>query len=199
MTRRHVAAVLLALLAGGCVRAPAPTPAQTGLRRVAVFPPLNRTGDELVVEGGTLLEKYAFHTARVTVPDVLAAEARRQFQAAGVTVVAPDTVDAAAGDHPPLSAEQAGRRAALAHIDAPVLFIDLGRWEPDAPFQPSFIIVSLEATLVDPKDGRVLWSAKRPSRPIATQGVIDLPAADVVAATAVMAEVMAPLFRPAPR
>jgi len=158
-----------------------------------VFPPDNLTGDELLVEGGSLLEKYVFHTQRVTVADVLAAEARRQLASRGVTIIPPDVVDAAAGEHPPLGAYGAAAAAARNHIDADVLFIEIRRWEPDVPFQPRSIIVSLAATLVDPADQHTLWSADRPSRPIATPGAVTLGAADVIAAGKAIEELLAPL------
>ena len=192
MKRHLLFSLLLPLSAIACVRSPAPAPPKT-VQAVAVFPPDNLTGDELLVEGGSLLEKYVFHTQRVTVADVLAAEARRQLASRGVTIIPPDVVDAAAGEHPPLGAYGAAAAAARNHIDADVLFIEIRRWEPDVPFQPRSIIVSLAATLVDPADQHTLWSADRPSRPIATPGAVTLGAADVIAAGKAIEELLAPL------
>jgi hypothetical protein len=160
---------------------------------VAVFPPDNLTGDDLFVEGGTLLEKYVFHTERVTVGDVLAAEARMQLASRGVTIIPPDVVDAAAGNPPPLGAYGAAAAAARSHIDAAVLFIEIRRWLPDAPFQPRSIIVSLAATLVDPSDQHTLWAAELSSRPIATPGSVTPGAADVIAAAKAIEELLGPL------
>jgi hypothetical protein len=190
--RRLLAAALL-LIASGCAPPLAPVPPPKVVPAVAVFPPDNLTGGDLLVEGGSLLEKYVFHTDRVTVADVLAAEARMQLARRGVTVIPPEIVDAAAGEHPPLGAYGAAAAAARSHIDAAVLFIEIRRWEPDAPFQPRSIIVSLAATLVDPSDQRTLWSAERPSRPIATPGAVTLGAADVIAAGRAIEELLAPL------
>jgi hypothetical protein len=186
-----------ALLAGACSQRPASPPLAKPVHAVAVFPPNNRTGDELLVEGGSLLERYAFHTEPVTVDDVLAAEARRQLERRGVSVVAPEFVDAAVADYRPRTAETAARQAARNHIDAAVLYIEIRRWEPDAPFEPNSIIVSLAATLIDP-DGEILWSVERPSRPFATPGAVNCGAADVIAAAASIEDVLALLSPLAP-
>ena len=194
MTRRGLIAVL-ALAAAACARPPAPAPLPIRLRTVAVFPPNNRTGDDLLVEGGSLLERYAFHTERVTVADVLAAEARRQLDRQGIDVVAPELVDAAVRSYAPLTPETAARQAARQHIEADVLFLEIRRWEPDASFQPTRIIVSLTATVIAPTDDQILWHVEQPSRPIATPGAINLGAADVIAAQSAIQDLLAPLAR----
>jgi hypothetical protein len=193
--RRWCICAALVLGSTACARSPSPPPPPP-LHAVAVFPPNNRTGNELVVAGGTLLEKYAFHTERVTVGDVLAAEARRLLDADGIAVVAPDVVDAAVADYRPQTPETAARQAGRAHIDAAVLFIEIRRWEPDAPFNPSSIIVALAATLIDPADGHVVWSSELRTRPVATPGTVAPGAADIVAATKAIQELLAP-FAPA--
>ena len=169
MIRLGIIAMAAALLGTGCVRAPVRSSAPPALRTVAIMPPVNLTGDELVVEGGSLLEKYVLDTPRATVPDILAAEARRQLEARGVTVIA---ADAAAGA-------------------APELHLELRRWQPDAPFKPTYIIVSLAASLVAPDSRRVLWSAEHPARPIATPGAVSVPNADLIAAAKVVTELLA--------
>jgi hypothetical protein len=195
MSRRGLIGAL-AFVAVACVRSPTPPPPPTTVRAVAVFPPNNRTGDDLLVEGGSLLERYAFHTERVTVGDVLAAEARRQLEERGVDVIAPELVDAAVRSYAPLTAETAARQAARDHVDADVLYIEIRRWEPDAPFQPTRIIVSLAATLIEPADGEILWHLEQPSRPIATPGAVTLGAADIIAAQSVIQDLLAPLASP---
>jgi hypothetical protein len=61
MRTRHVLLLLgLGLLAGGCAK-PFTAPAKS-VTSVAVLPPSNRTGDPLLVAGGTFLEEYAFKT-----------------------------------------------------------------------------------------------------------------------------------------
>jgi len=64
---------MVVLMAGGC--APPPAPPHNLPRTVAVLPPHNETGGPLPVAGSSLLERYAFDTRPVTVPDVLASEA----------------------------------------------------------------------------------------------------------------------------
>jgi len=175
MTRLALIATVAALCAGGCVRAPTRSAPPPALHTVAIVAPVNLTGDELVVEGGSLLEKYVLDTPRVTVPDVLAVEARRQLEARGITVAAADSPAA-----------------------APELHLELRRWEPDAPFKPSYIIVSLTASLVAPDSHRVLWSAEHPSRPVATAGAISLANADIMAAARVVTELLASFAVPPP-
>jgi len=169
--RRAVIAAGAVLLAAACVRVPPRSAPPPALTTVAIVTPINMTGDELVVQGGSLLEKYILDTPRVTVPDVLAAEARRQLEARGVSVVAPGAPAGA----------------------APELRLELRRWEPDAPFKPNYIIVSLAASLVTPDTQRVLWSAEHPARPIATPGAVSLANADLIAAARVVRELLAPL------
>ncbi len=171
MIRVAVLAAFIAVAAGGCVRTPVRSAPPPALRTVAIAPPINLTGDELIVEGGSLLEKYVLDTPRVTVPEILTAEARRQLAARGVTVIA---ADAPAGA-------------------APVLHLELRRWQPDAPFKPTYIIVALTASLVAPDTHRVLWSAEHPSRPVSTAGAISVANADLIAAARVMSEVLASL------
>jgi hypothetical protein len=178
------------------VRSPTPPTPPIVVHAVAVFPPNNRTGDDLLVEGGSALERYVFHTQRVTVGDVLAAEARGQLAARGVVVIAPEIIDTAVRNYVPLTVETAARQAARDHIDGDVLYIEIRRWEPDAPFQPTRIIVSLAATLRDPADDHILWHVEQPSRPVATPGAVTLGAADVIAAQNAIQDLLAPLASP---
>jgi hypothetical protein len=172
---------LIAVLLAGCASV-APPPPPASVRSVAVFPPANRTGDGLLVAGSSLLEKYALHTDRVTVPDVLAAELRAALSHRGFSVVSPDTVHAATGGRTVTSPDAAAEIARKGHLDAPLLVVAIERWEPDADTHPAFVIVALEATLVDPATGAVLWSAHRRASPIATAGTVVLGTAYEIAA-----------------
>jgi hypothetical protein len=166
---------------------------------VAVFPPNNRTGDLLLIAGASFYEKYVARTDRVTVPDVLASEARRQLARRGFTVVPPALLDAMTGDHAPAAAQDAAAGAARNKLDAAVLYIEIRRWEVDVPVHPTFVIASVAVTLIDP-DGRVLWTLDHPSRPVATPGVVNLGDAYTIAAQRLMEEMLSALRpeRPAP-
>jgi hypothetical protein len=162
-------------------------------RTVAVLPPANRTGDPLLVAGTSFLEKYALRTDRVTVPDVLASEARLQLARRGFTVVSHDEVEAVTQGRAPGSPEAAAEIASRAKLPGLALYLDVRRWEPDAPTHPSFVLVGLTASFVDPATGRVVWTAERPTQPVATPGEVALGPAYVTAARKVMEEVLAPL------
>jgi hypothetical protein len=189
--------VCLALCGAGCARPPplVSLPATAGT--IAVFPPNNRTGDELVVAGGTLAEKYVFGTQRVTVPDVLAAEARWQLARRGYTLIASEAVDTALGPQRPDSPAAAATLATHQQLDASVLYIEIRRWEPNGPFTPDAVIVSVTVTLIDPSTGRSLWTADHPSKPVSTPGVVNPGQAYEIAAGKVIAELFAGLG-PAP-
>jgi hypothetical protein len=172
---------LIAVLLAACGDIATPPPPTT-VHSVAVFPPSNRTGDGLVVAGASLLEKYAIRTDRVTVPDVLAAELRSALAHRGFDVVASDTVHAVTGGRTIATPDAAAEMARQGHLEVPVLLVAIERWEPDAPTHPAFVIVALEATLVDPATGSVLWSAHRRASPIATSGTVVLATAYEIAA-----------------
>ena len=98
MKRRHVciSALLFFALASGCALSPTSSMQPVPAARIAVFPPNNETGDPLLVSGASALERYVLRTDRVTVPDILASEARLQLEQDGFIVVSPVLVDAAA-------------------------------------------------------------------------------------------------------
>ena len=187
MSRRRGYCWLVALTAFSCVRPPLLAPSPAGIRAIAVN---NRTGDPLLVAGASFFENYVVRTDRITVPDVLAAEARFQLARRGFAVSAPEAVAAATGDHPPANPQEAAAVAARNNFDASVLYIDLRRWEADAPFRPQFVIVSLAVLLIEPSTGQVLWRADHPSRPVPTKGVVSLGDAYTIAARAVMQEML---------
>ena len=174
------AVLALALVAGCGATTASPPPAS--VRTVAVLPPSNRTGDPLLVAGSSLLERYAFKTDRITVGDVLAIELRDRLGRSGFAVVAPDVVDSAIGGRPAGSADAAAELARNGHLTDPVLFVAIDRWEPDGGTHPTFVIVALDAALVDPPTGAVLWHAHRRASPIATPGVVTLASAYEIAA-----------------
>jgi hypothetical protein len=183
---------MVTLLAVGCTR-PAATPPRDLPRRIAVLPPNNRTGDPLLVSGASLLEKYAMKTARVGVPDVVASEARLQLARRGFEVVPEETVDAATEGRAPGSPEAAVELAAHGKLDVPVLYLEIRRWEADAPTHPAYVIVGLTAHLVDPSTRRTVWSAERAAHPVATPGEVAIGPAYVTAARKAVEELLAPL------
>jgi hypothetical protein len=180
------------VLLAACAR-PVASPPPDMVRTVAVLPPANRTGDPLLVAGTSFLEKYALKSDRITVPDVLASEARLQLARRGFTVVSADDVEHATQGRAPGSPEAAAEIASRAKLAGLALFLEVRRWEPDAPTHPSFVLVGLTARLVDPATGRVVWSAERKTSPVATPGEVALGPAYVTAARKVMEEVLAPL------
>src|SRR5207244_2465347 len=131
--------------------------------------------------------------ARVTVSDVLAAEARLQLARRGFDVVPAETVEGGTRGRAPGSARAAGELAKQAELPGLALYLEIRRWDPDAPTHPAFVLVGLAASLVDPASGRVLWSADHPVRPVPTPGEVAVGPAYVTAARKVMEELLAPL------
>src|SRR5689334_3835399 len=168
---KFIAAVVL--LVGACAR-PVPAPPPGIPHTVAVLAPTNETGDPLLVAGTSFLEKYALRSDRVTVPDVLASEARLQLARRGFTVVPADEVERTTQNRAPGSPAAAAEIASRAKLDGLALFLEVRRWEPDAPTHPSFVLVGLTASLVDPATGRIVWSVERRTSPVATPGEVAL-------------------------
>jgi hypothetical protein len=171
--------------------APPVAPPPSSVRQVAVLRPANRTGDGLLIAGTSFLERYALATERVTVPDVLAAEARVQLLRRGIDVVPPDVVETVTGGRAPGSPAVAAEIARNGKLDAAVLYVEVRRWDPDAGTHPAFVIVALEAALVDPATGEVVWEVHRPARPVATPGAVTLGSAYADAARKVIEELFA--------
>ena len=182
----------LAAVGLGCTR-PGETVPSDLPRTVAVLEPSNHTGDPLLVAGTSFLERYALRTERVTVPDVLASEARLQLERRGFTAVPPETVEGATEGRAPGSTDSAVAIARHGGLVGLVLWIDVRRWEPDAPTLPTFVIVGLTAELIDSTSGLVRWRAERRPAPVATPGEVNLGDAYLNAARTVMAELLAPL------
>jgi hypothetical protein len=180
----------LATFAGACASTPATTSLDT--TSIAVFPPNNRTGDDLLVSS-SMLEKLVQASDPVTVPDLLAAQARLKLVEQGFTLVSPDLVEAATRDQRPTSATEAAAIASRNDIHAAVLYIEIRLWEPDPPMLPVNVIAALDLTLIDSATGHVLWTASRRARPIATPGAVIFGDAYVIAAHAVMEQMLRPL------
>src|SRR6185369_5655104 len=125
-----------------------------------------------LVSGASALEKYVLRSGQVTVGDVLASEARLILAHSGFEVLPPELIEARVGGKEPGSAQEAAARARENGIEAAVLYLEVLRWEPDAPFHPAYVIAGVDAALVQPRTGAILWSARRPPRPAATPGVV---------------------------
>jgi len=184
------------LIAAACSSPPPAPPKISRGETIAVLPPNNRTGDPLFVSGASFLDRYAFHSETVTVGDVLAGEARAQLTERGFRVTPRETVDAAAEGHVPRTPHAAGEIAAHGKLDGLVLYLEILRWEPDAPVHTTFVIVGLSASLVDPTSRNVVWEFYRQPQPIATPGEVTLENAYETAARKVMAEILSPFGAP---
>jgi hypothetical protein len=164
---------LLPLLTLSCARSPNAPPLPATVQMITVLPPNNRTGDPLLIESASFLHPDADRPGRVTVPDVLAAEVRKQLTRRGVKVTAPEVVTAAIGKQTPQSPEEAADLAARGKLEGSALYIEIRRWEADtSPLHPQRIIVAVEARLLDPATGHAVWTAQRPLHPVPTLGVV---------------------------
>ena len=158
---------------------------------VAVLPPYNRTGNSLLVAGGSLLETYVLRSRPVTVGDVLAADVRAQLAQRGYTVVAPEVVDTAIGSQVPHSPQEAADLATRGKLEGSVLYIQINRWEPDdETLHPRHVLVAVDASLIDVTTGRVVWTAHLPLRPVPTPGAVTLGAAYTLATREVTKELL---------
>ncbi|HXJ36008.1 MAG TPA: hypothetical protein VMS22_18400 [Candidatus Eisenbacteria bacterium] len=177
--------------------APTPDPPPSTVRTIAVMPPGNRTGDGLLVTGTSLLEKYAFDTARTTVGDVLAAELRMQLARRGFAVVRPDVVQEATQGRAVGSPDAAVEIARHGHLTETLLVVAIEQWEPNGGTNPDFVIVALEASLVDPGTGAVLWHTHRRASPIPTPGSVTLASGYEIAAAKAAEELVGSWQAPA--
>jgi hypothetical protein len=79
-----------------------------------------------------------------------------------------------------------------ANLDAAGLYIEVRRWEPTPDsrgLKADGVIVALDAVMIDPKTGAVLWQVHRPSRPVPVYGVVLTGQANVIVAETVMREI----------
>jgi hypothetical protein len=164
---------------------------------IAVLPVNNLTADPLLVEGASLIDRYIRHADRVSVGDVLQSEARFRLQEKGFDVGNWDAQQTALKGRVPNSRESALELARQSGAKSRLLYLEIRRWEPDAPTQTRFIIVAMTASLIDAPSGQEIWRQDRTAAPVPTPGTINLESAYVVAARKVIAEMLAPL-RPAP-
>jgi hypothetical protein len=192
MRYRSVLWILLSVFALSCTRAPLPSPPPSPVGTIAVLPPNNRTDDPLLVASDSFWDPYAPRAKPVTVADVLAAEARLQLERRGFTVTPVETVERALGTHTPGSPQEAADLAAQGKLEGNVLYIEIKRWEPDMPLHPQWVLVALEASLIEVATGRVMWTAHRALQPTPTPGAISRWVAYMIATRAVTEELLSP-------
>jgi len=192
--RLALALAVLAALAGCASRTQAPL----GISgTIAVLPVNNRTGEPLLVEGSSLIDRYVRHAGRVSVGDVLQSEARHRLQQQGFEVGDWSSQQGALKGGVPASRQDALELARRSGLKGRLLYLEIRRWEPDAPTHTRFVIVGIGATVIDAATGVDIWHEDRRAAPVATPGSINLESAYVIAARKVIAEMLAPL-RPAP-
>jgi len=182
----------LLLLTALAACAPPTAPPPPHVAKVVVLPPHNATGDGLLVEGTSLLEKYALKSSRVTVPDVLGARLREELRHRGIEVARDDMVDAATGGRTPGSPEAAAQLVRNGKLEGDALYVDLLRWESDGSTHPAYVIVGLDASLVEPGTSKVVWHVHRAPEPVPTPGSVTVGSAYDIAAEKVATELAEP-------
>ena len=193
MISRYFLSLLLPLLTLSCALPPTTPPLPTTVHAIAVLPPNNLTGDPLLIESASFFHPDAAGPGRVTVPDVLAAEAQAQLERCGFKVMTPEAVTTAIGHQAPASSEEAADLAARGQLEGSVLYIEIRRWDADmAPTHPQRILVALEARLIDTVTGHAVWIAQLPLRPLPTLGALTRWRAYTIAARKVTEELFAP-------
>ena len=179
--------IFAALVAvGGCVFRQT-GPLAVAVRRIAVLPPCDTEGHPLP-GAGSESEGLA---------EVLAGAARAVLARNGFAVIDPVSVELALKGRVPSSPADAAALARAGALESAVLFIRLDRWvpNPESTMRIDSVLVALDVTLLD-QSGAVLWHAHRPLQPVPIYGALFIGQGYVVAADAVMAEVLGPL-RPA--
>ena len=180
----------LFFLTAACATPRATSPPISRGQVIAVLPPNNQTGAPLFVSGAPSLDRSAFHAEPVTVGDLLAGEARTQLAKRGFRVTPAETVNAAAEGHVPRTPHAATEIATHGKLDGLVLYLEIVRWEPDAPVHTKFVIVGLSASLVDPTSRNVVWEFYRQPESVATPGEVTLEDAYEAAARKVIAQAL---------
>jgi hypothetical protein len=133
-TSRLLPLGLLLIALAGCTP---PKPSQTppkGVDKLLVAPPENKTGQTLIIDEPGAIGRV-LQLKRVTVPNVLASELRRQLEIQGFAIVPSKSTG------------------------FPTLKTEIRRWEL-YPADYSQVTVDITATLVD-GDGREIWRMDR--------------------------------------
>jgi hypothetical protein len=182
-----MALVITAAILGSAGCAPQISPPPTAVRRIAVLPPISATG------GPVSAVRRDPDGSSQGLGGLLAAEASQRLARYGYDVVDPAVVASATRGRLPSTPDMAAEIVRSANLDANALLIRVLRWElPFSTMEASEVLVSLDAMLVDPTSGRVVWQVHRPTKPVPLHGLLLEGQADAVAAQEVMKEVLAP-------
>jgi hypothetical protein len=169
-----------------CAPMPVVTPLPQNVRRIAVLPAYQPEADMSRTDVPGLPTR--------TISDLLAEQARSQLAAKGFDVVEPSIVKLAMKGRVPTSPQMAAQILREANLDAAALYIEVKRWLP-TPYERGMkadgVIVALDAVLIDPKTGAILWQVQRPSRPVPLYGNVLTGQANVFVAETVMKEIFA--------
>jgi hypothetical protein len=118
---------------------------------------------------------------------------REQLTRRGVKVVAPEVVTAAVGKQTPQSPEEAVALAARGKLEGSALYIEIRRWEAEmSPLHPRYVMVALEARLLDTATGQTVWTTQCPLHPVPTPGVATRWRAYTIAARKVAEDLFPP-------
>ncbi|MDX2170937.1 MAG: hypothetical protein SF182_27965 [Deltaproteobacteria bacterium] len=161
-----VAAGMFALCAG-CAsgRPPAPPDPLPAVVLLPIADPPNRSA----VRGVFTFYSWIADT-RAAVPSELDAALRRELRARRIAPLSPN------GEAllPAMTLRQATAAVVASGLPAPALFVEIGKWEAENADFPSFVDVGLQATLLDPTSGRILWTTRHEPGPLATRGATGL-------------------------
>jgi hypothetical protein len=165
--------------------APRVAPLPQSVRRIAVLPPYQpgRPDDDST-------PALTGPPSR-TIGDLLADKARLRLTEKGFDVASASAVKAAIKDRAPSSPEIAAEMLRDANLHAAALYIQIRRWEPTPDsrgMKADGVIVALDAAIIDPETGTVLWQVNRPSRPVPVYGVVLTGQANAIVAETVMRE-----------
>ena len=182
--------VLIVLgFAAGCAASSQTTPTHLA-RKIAILPVNNRTGDPLEVAGVGPIDRYVLRSEAITLADVLRSEARSQLENNGFEVSPSRGVDSALKGRAPADLASALDLAADGGLGPLCLYMEIRRWEADAPMHPKHVIVALSASLFDSSTRKVVWQVERRPSPVPTVGVVMMEAAYVDAARKVIEQVL---------
>jgi|SRR5690349_2377830 hypothetical protein len=177
-----------AVLALSACTPPRVPPLPQTVRRIAVLPPY-RPG---WTDADSVASSALAGLPSRTIGDLLADKARIRLTEKGFEVISSSTIKLAAKNRVPTSPELAAQILTEANLDAAALYIEVRRWEPTPDsrgMKADGVIVALDATIIDPKTGAVLWQVHRPSRPVPVYGVVLTGQANVIVAETVMREI----------